>query len=297
MAVAWGLGVWIMAGMIGQQWWIQFACFVVSTFIMVELNNSNALIRIYSRMVSTAFIFMTCAACFLFHSTAGAIAGLSFVAGLYTFFKCYQDKLSTGWTFYTFLLISLGSLAIPQMLWLVPLLWLLMIITIYSMSWRTFSASMLGLVLPYLTYVTGVLLFQEGDFTQMGEHMAQLVSFTYPVDYMSYGLPGILVFALVSLLTLTGIIHYLRTSFHDKIRIRQLFYTLMFIYGYASLLLVVQPQQADLLLRVMIISGSPLIGHFISLTSTKVTNIAFIGIIILTVLITGFNLWMLLSGS
>ena len=47
------------------------------------------------------------------------------------------------------------------------------------------------------------------------------------------------------------------------------------------------------MLRTMIITVSPLIGHFISLTSTRITNIAFFVIIAITVLITGFNLWML----
>ena len=59
IAALYGGVVWILAGLIQQQWWIQAVCYVIATFIIIELNNSNALIRIYSRMVSAAFIFLS----------------------------------------------------------------------------------------------------------------------------------------------------------------------------------------------------------------------------------------------
>jgi hypothetical protein len=45
------------------------------------------------------------------------------------------------------------------------------------------------------------------------------------------------------------------------------------------------------LFRPAIILTSPLIGHFIALTNTKITNIAFYVILITALLLTGFNLW------
>ena len=88
-------------------------------------------------------------------------------------------------------------------------------------------------------------------------------------------------------------IHYFRTSFRDNIRIRQLFYSLIILNLFCTLFLIAQPQHYDSMMRVMIITASPLIGHFISLTHTRVTNIAFLVILAITVLLTGFNLWML----
>ena len=43
--------IWLLCGLFPQQWWLQFTLFAVSTYLMVELNNSNVLIRIYSRSV------------------------------------------------------------------------------------------------------------------------------------------------------------------------------------------------------------------------------------------------------
>lgn len=293
IAALYGIAVWILAGLFPQQWWIQAVCYLLATFIIIELNNSNALIRIYSRMVSAAFIFLSCSACFLFPSLQGAIFQICIIASLYTLFKCYQDKTTAGLSFYTFLLLGLGSLAHVQTLYLVPIFWLLMAITIYSFSWRTFSASLLGLMLPYWAFTAWILFSNDCDFSPLLTHLEMLGRYSFPNDYLALSLPQIMVFVLTTVLSMTGMIHYFRTSFRDNIRIRQLFYSLIILNLFCTLFLIAQPQHYDSMMRVIIITASPLIGHFISLTHTRVTNIAFLVILAIMVLLTGFNLWML----
>ena len=65
--------IWLIAGLVSQQWWIQFGCFVVSAWMMMMLNKENLLIRIFSRLVSSTYLVLTCAAVFLFASRACAI--------------------------------------------------------------------------------------------------------------------------------------------------------------------------------------------------------------------------------
>lgn len=292
VAVVYGAAIWLAAGLIPQQWWIQFVCFVCSTFVMVLLNNSNALIRIYSRMVSAVFIVLSCAVCFLFHSLTGAIFQLCFITSLLTLFRTYQDKESTGWIFYTFLLLGLASLAQIQALYFVPLFWLIMAVTIYSFSWRNLVASIFGLLLPYWCYAAGILWRNGGNFMPMTSHLEQLGHYIMPYDYTSLSLSQILTTGLIVLLTITGIIHFIRNSTYDKIRTRQIYYTLMLMNLFAMVLLIVQPQHYDVMMRVSIITASPIIGHFIALTYTKITNIAFYVICTAALLLTAFNLWM-----
>ena len=104
-------------------------------------------------------------------------------------------------------------------------------------------------------------------------------------------IPRILTFAFLVVLFVTGLIHYLRTSFNDKIRIRQIYYTLAFLDVVAMVFLLAQPQHEDLLLRIIIITTSPLIGHFVALTYTRLTNIAFCVIFGIALLLTAFTLW------
>ena len=90
--------IWLIAGLVSQQWWIQFGCFVVSAWMMMMINRENLLIRIYSRLVSSAYLVLTCAAVFLFASRACAIMQMGAAISLYLLWHCYQDREAVGWT-------------------------------------------------------------------------------------------------------------------------------------------------------------------------------------------------------
>lgn len=286
-----GIVIWLLCGLIQQQLWVQFACFVVSTYLMVELNNSNVLIRIYSRSVSAAFIILSCITCYMFPSIEGAIVQLCLIASLLTLFRSYQDKTAVGLTFYTFVLLGLASLVDIHMIWFIPVYWIMMKFFIFSFAGRTFLASLLGILLPYWCLFAWILWKYEGDFTLLWQIFEPLADFQFPIDYTAIELARILSFTFLIVLFLTGLIHYLRTSFNDKIRIRQIYYCLIFLDIVAMAFLIAQPQHDDLMLRVMIITTSPLIGHFVALTYTRLTNIAFCIILGIALILTVFNLW------
>lgn len=288
---AYGIVIWLLCGLLPQQWWGQFACFVASTYLMVELNNSNVLIRIYSRSVSAAFVILSCIACYLFPSIKGAFAQLCLIASLLPLFHSYQDKESVGLTFYTFVFLSLGSLVEVHTLWFIPIYWIMMMFFVFTLTGRTFLASLLGIFLPYWGMLAWILWHYEGNFESLWQHFAPLGDFQFPFDYTTLSLSHILTFAFLVSLFVTGLIHYLRTSFNDKIRIRQIYYSLAFLDVVAMVFLIAQPQHEDLLLRVIIIATSPLIGHFIALTYTRLTNIAFCIILGIALLLTAFTLW------
>ena len=61
--------------------------------------------------------------------------------------------------------------------------------------------------------------------------------------------------------------------------------------------MILQPQTEDIMLRTMIITTSPLIGHFVSLTHTRITNIAFFVILAVSLVLTILSIWVSLSIS
>ena len=280
--------VWILYGLVTEQWWLQFGGFAVTSYLMLELNNLNALIRIYSRMVSCAFLMLFCAACFLMPSIRGAIMQTCVVAAWLVLFQSYQDKTATGLTYYAFLFLSLASIAYVHVLFFVPFIWLLMATNFLSLSWRTWGASLLGLLTPY--WFGGAWLVYQNDFMPLITHFAQLVEFQQPFNFSGVTSEEMAVFALLVICTVTGIIHYIRKSFQDKIRIRMIFGFFIWTGLLAFAFLLLQPQHSDMLLRVIIISTAPIIAHFLALTSTRLTNIAFCVLVSLTVAITIYQL-------
>ena len=290
MTITYAVGIWLLCGLITKQWWVPFGFYAVSVYLMVELNNINALIRIYSRMVSCSFLLLTCSACFLFPSTHGAIVQTVVVGTFLLLFITYQQQQATGITYYTFALWSIGTMASVHLLFFVPLLWLLMATHMQSLSWRTFGASILGLLTPY--WIGCCWLLWQADFTPIITHFEQLADLQTPLQFSMLSIGQIAVYALLLFMSLIGTVHFIRQHHFDKIRIRQLYGFFMWMNLATALFLALQPQHYDMLIRIMFICTAPLIGHFMALTHTKVTNIVFFLLVAITLVITGYNLWM-----
>ena len=284
-----GLAIWGLAGLFSEQWWIQLACFVISTYLMIEMNNSNALIRIYSRMVSCSFIVLSSTICFMFSSISEAIAELCIIASYIMLFLCYQDRQAVGHTFYAFMCLGLASMFYIHTLFYIPAIWLLMTFYLQSISWRAFWASVIGLITPY--WFAAVYFIYQEDFSVPAEHFSRLADMSFPYDYTQITPQQTLTFLFVLIISMTGTIHYLRTSFNDKIRIRMLYSCFIAMNMLSVAYLIAQPQHYDFLMRMIIINTSPLIAHFIALTQTRLTNIAFYVITISALLLTAYNLW------
>lgn len=290
VTVLYGLAIWIISGVIQHDWWIQLGCHALACYLMILFNNFYALIRVYSRAITSAFIILSGVACFLFPSLEGGLVTIGFAASLLTLFATYQNREATGWIYYTFLILGLASLAKVHLLVFIPVYWILMIF-LSSLSLRTFIASLLGLLTPYWIGITAVVLLYQDDLSLFTGHFMPLTEITFFTAYDSFPLSHYLTYAFLVILTVTGIIHFLRTSYNDKIRTRQFYYSIMFFDIVVLTLLPLFPQYHDLLFRPAIILTSPLIGHFIALTHTKITNIAFYVILITALALTGFNLW------
>ena len=291
ITIIYGVGVWLLAGLTQHNWWIQLACFFASVYAMFYLNNINMLIRIYSRSVTAAYILLSCITVWLFPSISGGIIQLSSVLILLLLFSCYQDSDSKGITFYIFALISLASLLEPYYLLFAPLVWLLMVTTIYSLGFRSFLASLIGLITPYWLYA-GYLLFQDPmhpmQVLAYFDHFTQL---QWTPDYNTLNLSQMIYLGLLVVLFFVGSIHFWITSYMDKVRVRQIYASLIITALYTTTCLVILPQEFNVLIYMLTIAVSPIAAHFISLTRSKASNIFFMVLLAVVLLLTGMNLW------
>lgn len=288
MAV-YGLVIWIAAGLVTHNWWPQLACFALSAYSMVEMNNSFALLRVRSRMVSATFIALTCTMCFLFGSLSGALVQLFFIIAMLLLLSTYQEPMSLGRIFYAFVFLGLESVFSVQTLVLIPLLWLLMATQLQSLSWRGLMASLIGLATPWW-FICLWFIFQR-DFTPLIEHFTALADFTplshaYARVTQSQGL----VWVLTAALTVTGIVHFWRNSIDEKIRTRLLYGLFTWMSAVFLLLTALQPQHFDPLMHLAVVCASPLVAHFLTLSFSRITNVAFFVIAAVTVAVTVVNL-------
>lgn len=297
VAALFGMVVWLLAGLVRQQLWPQLACFVATVYVLVELTNQNALLRVRSRMVSSTFILLSCAASFLLPQMTGGIVQFCFVVAFLLLFQTYQTTHCVGRVFYAFTAIGLASLAFVQVMWYVPVLWILMATQLQSLNWRTWFASLLGLAMPYWFALLWFLLpFNISDewttdLSPLAEHFAQLGDVTIHFSLFTiHSLGGILAFALTLVLAAIGVAHFWQYSFEDKIRIRLLYGFFTTMTAVTVVFILAQPQHFDLLMRLLILCASPLIAHVMTFTSSRLSNILFFVALVLTLALIVFNL-------
>jgi hypothetical protein len=177
-----------------------------------------------------------------------------------------------------------------QILYFLPFLWLLMAFNLLSLSWRTWIASLLGLMLPYW-FLCPYCIYTE-SFTLQANHFAALTDVELLTGYEQLTVSQVLVYVLIVVLSTIGSLHFWRYSYEDKIRIRQLYSYFMTLNTLSLTMLALSPQHYDILIRIAIVNTSPIIAHFLTITHSRITNIAFFVITGIVVLITAFNLWM-----
>ena len=289
------MAVWLLCGGLTHHWWWQLLCISITTYLMVELNNINALIRIFSRMVSSTFLTLLCSACFVFPALPETVMLTCMTAFILLLFLTYQDKEAAGLTYYAFLFLGVGSIAYIHVLFFLPLIWLLMMTHTMSLSWRTWMASLLGLLTPYWFYIPWII--YQRDYSAITNHFMALTVFEEPFNLYGITDSQKATLGLVILLAIIGTTHYIRKSYLDKIRIRMFYGFFIFMDLAALLFLLLQPQHFNAMLLLMIINTSPLVAHFVALSSTRLTNITFMVLCAASLLLTAYNIWMFSSLS
>lgn len=283
------LAVWLAGGLIEKQLYVRLAFLGISTYLMVELNNRNALIRIYSRMVSCSFLLLTTMAASTFKSAGTFGVQLCMVIAYFILFSCYQDKQSHGKVFYASFFLGIASLFFIQILFFLPFLWLLTATNLMAFSSRTLPASLIGVTAPYW-FLAGYDVFTGYTGTSI-DHIMSITEFSPLCRYEDIDVHTLVTFAFITVMSVIGTTHFLRNSYKDKIRTRMLYEMIITMNALTFIFIILQPQHIEQLLGIMVITAGILVAHFITLTRTRITNIAFYVILLSVVAITAYNLW------
>lgn len=280
--------IWLVGGVITHGWWLQMGVAALAMVMMALLNNVNALIRIYSRMISCSFIVLMTMTAYLWPQLPVGMVALAVTTFYLLLFQAYQDKRAMGMIFYAYAMLGIGSIFWVQLLWLIPVFWILMATNILAFSGRTFFASILGLVLPYW-FLSGYY-FLTGQIAMLGAHFADILNVGPLFALKLLDLHHFVTIGFVFLLGILGIVHFLRNSYKDKIRIRMYYEAFIVVELVLMAAIIVFPKMADPIMALLITATAPLIGHFLALTHTKLTNITFFVILAIVAALTLYNI-------
>lgn len=241
--------------------WLGFGGALVLTYMLMELNNRNQLLRIRSRMVSSTFL-LTLAACPWLHAALPLYLPAACLAGVYfLLFSAYQEKSASGRVFYAFVLVGVAAISLPPLACLAPLLLFALMVQLRTLSWRTFFGAVFGFLLPLIYYVAWTL--WEGSFPDALMPLCDFRPCLPAPESFTYAQMANACWLLF--LTLLGLLHYYRTNFNDKIRVRMFFYVIIEVELALWAGLVFFPQHFDALFLLLLLNTAPLTAHYFAL--------------------------------
>jgi hypothetical protein len=159
------------------------------------------------------------------------------------------------------------------------------------MSWsaRTLGASLLGFLTPYW-FASCWMLYQDKMevFTQ---HFIPLSDFSKPFDLSLLSTGQLSFLILLLIIWVISSIHFVRQIFNDSIRTRMYYALFIWVAVLTGLLILIQPQHYNMLIRIMMVNIVPLAAHYITLSTHKHNDIICYVLTALILLLTGYNLW------
>lgn len=256
--------------------WVTFLILVLTAYILVEMNNRNQLLRVRSRMVSSVWLVLAASITVLQTYGEGPVAACAMPGAYFMLFRTYQKIDCEADSFHYALMLGMSSLLLPQLICCLPLFLWHQTVFLRSMSLRTLCAVLVGCIFPFLLVSGYSLVMDEWSYLlSWWNDLRQWV----PVNILAYQQLSVIQVASWSVITffsLLGVLHYLSTSYNDKIQVRMLLYILCLQWFVLEVYVCLQPHQMDTFLPLLAVTGAPLIAHYFALTRTWLTNTIFV---------------------
>ncbi len=287
-AVCWFLEEKVITEGYEPLWANCFAGFLLHGFIgylLIGLNNTFALIRIRASVQTSIYLLWVAVYPNLHGLDKNSILGVIFLSALYFLFKSYQQNRSQKQLFQSSLIIGIGSLLFPQLTILIPIFWIGAYL-FRSLSLRSLLASLVGWILPYW-FLLGYA-FYKGEMELFFYPFRELSTF-YPIEF-PFGMQEIGMLGYLLILYIVSSLHYLVTSYEDKIRTQDYLQFLIFLCFALFLYLFLQPALITSLLSLILLGNSILVGHLFVLTNGRLSNLFFIAALIGPLLLFILNL-------
>lgn len=279
----------IGTGIPATQLWPSFALGALVGYLLVETNNAFALIRVRASAQTALYCLLasTCPALYVLYS--GQAASACFALTLIFLFRSYRDENTPACLFHAFAFAGAGSLFVPQLTLLAPILW----IGAYhfrSLNTKSWIASLLGWTLPYWLLLGYAYVADRMDLFLVP--FKSLTTFT-PFGFLT-DISQIATLAYTCLLFGVGAIHAVVSGDEDKLSTRNYLRFLVWLGVCCIALIGLQPALYNQLLPLLWICASILGGRFFVLTHGRLSNVFFACSVTGAFLLFAFNLWTLL---
>ncbi len=264
-------------GIAGLVWWLSagaepllsllgFACTALTAAILLELTNRNALIRVYSRSVSSLFMLTSAAAAFMHELSHSSVAALCLAVAIFLTLRIDMGRTYVVDTFHVMLFLCLAALCVPELVAVVPLFFIYIGVMRRAMSLRALCAGLIGLALPLLAFWAIELEGLPNLGIKISILWRQDILRLEPLSVEAWQGTPLSVWIGIAALSIVSAVHYAAHVFADKVRTRTLMQILYVQTTAMILLAALKPAAAERLVAPALVSFCPLVGHHLTLS-------------------------------
>jgi hypothetical protein len=262
--------------------WLNHLCslatYIISTYLLVELNNRSDILRVRtSVLIAVFFLFVTfCPELYAFSATKLSLIAL--LTSLFFLFDSYQCRNSSGHLFHSFAILSIGTLFLPQMMYLIPI-WFIGSSMLQSLNLRSFFAAIVGFALPYwfvLSYA-----FYVGNIDIFLAPFSEIGQFGGMNIFTEVDVRNILSFALFFVLYMLSFAHCLIVDYDNKIRTRVILHFIIFLNICLFLFAILQPMYEVQILNLLLPGICLIVCHYFCTVRSRISYYIFIATLIL----------------
>lgn len=246
------------------------AAAALAVYLVAELNNRFALVRVRSRMMSSTLALMWAVDAGSQAWSTAALVPIGLLASTFLLFEGFGRPREPGFIFHAVLVTSVTAFVFPPLLLFVPVQLWAAALHLQMLSWRNFLAALCGLVVPW--WLCGAWVFWHGTWP---EALAAARVWLQTPAGLELGLTawppseaaeGVLLF----FAALAGAVHLRRTANDDKIRPRAALAALTTLWTASVGLAVLWPATAAW--RVFVLFSSMLAGHGFATTEGRMAG-------------------------
>lgn len=279
--------VWLHHHWSDNNFWLTYILLAVTSYILLETNTRCHLLRVRSRMVSSTYLILLTSLPALHSTPSVFVAPLCMTFANLLLFSRFEDSKASGTVFYAFLLIGIALLMFPPLVLLLPAVWFCSSFHLRVLTPRAWMASLMGLALPHLYYITYALYAHTYTPTHWTQYLAT-PSWTIPE------VPVCIHVGMFILLFAWSTIHFRSNSYRDTMRTRMFFSVFLGESLFILPLFIVCSDQWQQVTALHVALAAPLIAHYFALAEGKWHNFwcfFWAGIVLTLAILNYAHLW------
>lgn len=221
LLLSWAL--WVLPSVSSWRVWLGWASCGVVSGLWLLVNQQLSVLR-HGGVMLFVMGMSWGVVCPQYHAYSQSwLLCMLFLLSQWLLFKSYQQQEAQNVLFQSFALLGLGSLLFPPLLFLSAYYMIVMLIYLRNFNLRNLLAGVLGLALPYWFYAGWKIWVNDAA------AVVDLFDSSFRLSSSGVSYSGVEQAELILLgaMGLMSLLHYYRTNYKDKIRVRMYYYVLI----------------------------------------------------------------------